>query len=331
MNDGKEMEYQQNKVPTEGKKTYIGGIGFLILFFSLIYLVTVFISFKILKNRKLELIPKDRGIVKIEQKAKICVIPIYGTIYKRESSISEKGSDYIVSMIKKYGEDKNIKGIVLDINSGGGSVGAVQEIYSQIKKIKQKYKKPFVAHLGDVGASGAYYIASACDKIIVDSGTITGSIGVIFSFIEGNELFKKIGLKTNVIKSGKFKDIGSFSREMTKEEKELLGAMIEDTYNTFVDVVATHRNMSREKVKEIADGRIFTGRQAVSLGLADGIGDLYDAIDEAGKLSGLGENPSFIKARGRIFDELLFIMDSKLGIFGEFKRNYPVLEYRVSF
>jgi protease-4 len=308
-------------------KLKISLLNVLLLLFSVLYIATIFISFKVINTRN-EVFPyKKSGRI---SKNKIVVIPIYGTIYKKEYFAYEKGSDLIVSMIKKYGEDKDVKAIVLDINSPGGSIGAVQEIYSQIKKIKEKYKKPFVAHFGDVSASGGYYIACACDKIVANNGSITGSIGVIFSFMQGDELFKKIGIKNNVIKSGKFKDIGSFAREMTKEEREILQAMIDDTYNTFIEVVSQGRNIPKEKVKEIADGRIFTGKQALSVGLVDKIGDLYDALNEAGKLCGLGENPSFIRAKSSFLDEFFSVIDSKLSFFKS-EPSYPLLEYRWSY
>ncbi len=265
-------------------------------------------------------------------KGKIAVVNIYGAIYKRESPLSTRGSDYIVNILKKYAEDDNVKAFVLDINSPGGSVGSVQEIYSMLMKIKNKYKKPIVAHLGDVAASGGYYIACASDKIYANSGTITGSIGVIFSTVEGEELFKKIGLKQNTIKSGKFKDIGSFSREMTKEEKKILEDVVNDTYAVFVDVVSKGRRMSYDKAKELADGRIFSGNQALSLGLIDAIGDLDDAIKEAARLAGLGENFSIIRAKGDLIEELFGGLDSLFGfvnIFG-FSKNSPLIEYRFS-
>lgn len=308
-------------------------LNLLIYFLIFLYLITVFISIRMLSIRRP--IVKDNEIAKTlikKTKGKVAVIPIYGPIYKREGSFSLKGSDYIISLIKKYGEDENIKAIVLAINSPGGSVGAVQEIYSMITKIKQKYKKPFVAHFGDVAASGGYYIAAACDKIFSNSGTITGSIGVVFGSIEGEDLAKKIGIKANMVKSGRFKDIGSFWREMTKEEKKLLEDMINDTYNSFVEAVAKGRNMSFEKVKEIADGRIFTGNQALSLGLVDKIGDLYDAIDEAGILGGIGKNPEVVRVRGQIIDEIFMGLESRLNISDFFKDiKTPLLEYRLYF
>jgi len=299
--------------------------------FCILYLISIFLS--------LNLISKFKGIkidsiksIKSEGKNKVGLIPIYGAIYKRDSGFSDKGSDLIVNMIKKYGEDKDIKAIVLDINSPGGSVGAVEEIYSMIKKVKEKYKKPFVAHFGDVAASGGFYISMACDKIISNSGAVTGSIGVMFSNFEGEDLLKKIGLKFNIIKSGKFKDIGSFSREMTKEEKALLQNVIDDTYNSFLEVVSSGRKMDKNKVKEFADGRIFNGNQAYQLGLVDKIGDLYDAIDEAGVLSGIGKNPPVVKARPKIFSEIFDAFDSKLSFLALNKGDdYPKLEYLFSF
>lgn len=333
MSDDTKNQQELKTQPIPEKKYKISFLGIIISLLCFLYIATVIISVNIFskksttftKTTSVNIIKKARG--------KIAVIPVYGPIYKRESLFSEKGSDFLVSMIKKYGEDEDIKGIVLDINSPGGSVGAVQEIYSIITKIKQQYKKPFVAHFGDVAASGAYYVASACDKIISNSGSITGSIGVIFSIIEGEDLLKKIGVKANVVKSGKFKDIGSFSREMTKEEKKILEDMINDTYNIFVDVVAKGRKMSVEKVKDISDGRVFTGNQAVSLGLVDKIGDLYDAIDEAGILAGLGKNPQVVRVRGQLIDEFLSGFSSKFNFINLIKDDKigPLLEYRFIF
>jgi protease-4 len=323
-----------NNSKKEKKKFKLTPLTLLLTVFSILYIVSIFMSLSVIStNKKVKIDTKDLSntIIK-DTKKKVAVIPIYGAIYKKDSGFSDKGSDLIVNMIKKYGEDKNIKAIVLDINSPGGSVAAVEEIYTMIKRIKDKYKKPFVAHFGDVAASGGLYVAMACDKIISDAGTLTGSIGVIFSTTEGEALFKKIGLKPNVIKSGKFKDIGSFSREMTKDEKELLQNMINDIYDGFVGIVAQGRKLDKDKVKEFADGRIFTGNQAKQIGLIDRIGDLYDAIDEAGVMSGLGKNPSFVKVKPTIFNDIFSSIDSKLSFlsFTE-KDSYPMIEYRFSF
>ncbi len=330
------MDTNQNlstEKPCEKKKRNFSFLSFAIYLLCALYIMTVVISIKIISKRPSVSLSNQltKGIIK-SFKGKVAVVNIYGTIYKRENPLSIRGSDYIVNILKKYAEDDEIKAFVLDINSPGGSVSSVQEIYSMLMKIKNKYKKPIVAHLGDVAASGGYYIACASDKIYANSGTITGSIGVMFSTVEGEEFFKKIGLKQNTIKSGKFKDIGSFSREMTKEEKKILEDVVNDTHAVFVDVVSKGRKMSYDKAKELADGRIFSGNQALSLGLIDAIGDLDDAIREAAMLAGLGENFSVIRAKGDLIEELFGGLDSLFGFINifSFPKNSPLLEYRFT-
>ncbi len=272
---------------------------------------------------------KEKLTSSLSKKYAVAVIPVYGAIYQDSgSSFVEKGSQLIASKIKKFSEDKNIKAIVLDINSPGGSVGAVQEIYSAILKAKKSHNKPFVARFGEVSASGGYYIAAACDKIVAHPGTITGSIGVIFNVSNIEGLFKKVGIKSEAIKSGKFKDIGSMSREMSIEEKNLLQAMINDSYESFFDAVAEGRKIDREKLKELADGRIFTGKQALKAGLVDKLGDFQDAVDLAGQLGGLGSNPQIIRGRKYSLEELFTSLDSKLSLFPSASLNQPLLEYR---
>ena len=305
---------------------------------AIFYFVSVICAFIIISrnNSKSKSIAKIGDSVPISnsivKKSSIGIVPIYGPIYQETgSSFMEKGSQQIADRIKKFAKDKNIKGILLDINSPGGSVGAVQEIYSTILKAKAETKKPFVAHFGEVSASGGYYIASACDKIISKPGTITGSIGVIFSIGNIEGLFKKIGIKTDVIKSGKYKDIASMTREMTKDEKEILQSMIDDSYNSFLDAVSQGRKIPKEKLKDIADGRVFTGNQALKVGLVDKIGDFQDAIDEAGIMAGLGKNPKVTRTRYYSFGEILDILDSKFSFsekFPDLRNEFPKLEYR---
>ncbi len=219
-------------------------------------------------------------------------VRISGPIYEsRGDSIFDKGSRQWARRIKILSETDGVKAIVLDINSPGGSVGAVQEIYSQILRIKKEKGIPFVALFGDVAASGGYYLAAACDKIVAHPGTLTGSIGVIFSVSNMEGLFKKIGYKTDPIKSGIHKDIGSPARPMTKIEREILQALIDDAYGQFVSAVSLGRNMSIEDVKKIADGRIYSGNQALALGMVDVLGDSIDALELAGKLGGIEGRP----------------------------------------
>ena len=282
--------------------------------------------------------PKDMDLSKIaglkqSKKDAVAVIPLYGVITQGSSSRSwDRGSQQIAKRIKTLAGKKEVKAIVLDINSPGGSVGAVQEIYSAVLRAKAETKKPFVARFGDVSASGGYYVASACDVIVAQPGTITGSIGVIFSVSNFEGLMKKVGMRSEVVKSGKFKDMGSMSREMTPEERKLLQAMIDDSYDQFVTAVAQGRKMDLEKVKLLADGRIYTGRQGKEAGLVDKLGDLQDALDEAGELAKIGKNPRVLSDSDP-FENLLSLMDTKLSLFGaqslaEAAGAAPSLEYR---
>jgi len=205
------------------------------------------------------------------------------------------GIDYrrIMRNLETCKKDPRIKAIVLRINSPGGEVVPCQEIHQQIKGMN----KPTVASFGTVAASGGYYIACACDKIIADPGSITGSISVLMEFLNLTELTKKIGVKFEVVKSRKHKDIGSPFREMTEEEKKLLKGVVDDVYEQFVDAVVEGRKLPRNEILQIADGRIFSGRQAKNLGLVDEIGTLQDAIKEAANLAGIEGEPEVIRFR----------------------------------
>ncbi|MEK7721958.1 MAG: signal peptide peptidase SppA [Elusimicrobiota bacterium] len=277
-------------------------------------------------------IPGLTGLVQSKKDA-VAVIPLYGVISQGSSSRSwERGSQQIVKRIKTLASRKEVKAIVLDINSPGGTVGAVQEIYSAILKAKAETRKPFIARFGEVSASGGYYVAAACDQIVAHPGTITGSIGVIFSVGNFEGLMKKVGFRSEAIKSGRFKDIGSPSREMTPDERKLLQAMIDDSYEQFVKAVSYGRKMPVDRVKLLADGRIYTGRQAREAGLVDVIGDLQDAVDKAGEMGGMGKNPRVLSDSDP-FENLFSLLENKLSFFGaksvvEAIEIAPSLEYR---
>ena len=282
--------------------------------------------------------PKDMDLSKLTglgaaKKDAVAVIPIFGVIYQTDSSkVWERGSQQIARRIKAAADKKEVKAILLDINSPGGSVGAVQEIYSAILRAKAETRKPFIARFGDVSASGGYYVASACDKIIAEPGTITGSIGVIFSASSFAGLMNKIGMRNEVIKSGQFKDIGSPMRNMTTEERKLLQTLIDDSYEQFVSAVSEGRKMTVEEVKTLADGRIYTGRQALNVKLVDKLGDLQDALDMAGEMGNIGKNPRVFREVAPI-DQFFSILDSKLGFFSgssveKMINVSPRLEYR---
>ncbi len=182
---------------------------------------------------------------------------------------------------------------MLRINSPGGSVAATQEIVQEIRKLR-KNNKVVVASMGDVAASGGYYIASQADSIVADPGTLTGSIGVIMQIANVQDLFKKIGVKTETIKSGKFKDIGSPFRELSVQERDIFQNLINDAYDQFVTAVAEGRKMDRAKVLEVADGRIFTGTQAKAAGLIDEYGNLQEAILLAASKAGITGKPNVV-------------------------------------
>ena len=282
--------------------------------------------------------PKDMDLSKLTdltslKKDAVAVIPIFGAIYQSDSSkVWERGSQQIARRIKAAADKKDVKAILLDINTPGGSVGAVQEIYSAIIRAKTATRKPFIARFGDVSASGGYYVASACDKIIAEPGTITGSIGVIFSASSFSGLMTKVGMRNEVIKSGKFKDIGSPLRDMTPDERKLLQTLIDDSYDQFVTAVSEGRKMPVEEVKTLADGRIYTGRQALNNKLVDKLGDLQDALDMAGEMSNIGKNPRIYRDADPI-DQFFSMLDSKLSFFGgtaveKVFSASPGLEYR---
>lgn len=198
-----------------------------------------------------------------------------------------------IKTIEKYRDDKDIKAIVVRLDSPGGVVGPSQEIYDEILRTRQM-KKPIVASLGSVAASGAYYIAAACDKIVTNPGTITGSIGVIMEFANLSKLYEWAKVERYVVKSGTYKDIGSEFRPMTGPEREIIQSMIDNVYMQFKKAVASGRHMKLEDVGKVAEGRIFSGEQAVANGLADSLGGLKEAVDLAAKLAGIKGKPETV-------------------------------------
>ena len=188
-------------------------------------------------------------------------------------------SSAALELIIKATKDPSIKAIVIRVNSPGGTVSASQELYQAIRKAKKK--KPVVITMGDIAASGGYYIASAGDAIFANPGTLTGSIAVITSYFNFYDLLNKIGVKGITIKSGEYKDIGNPARPLTEEERNILQRLLDDSYEQFISDVAKGRNMPNEKVRSIAKGLIYSGRQAKKAGLVDFIGDYYMAIRHA--------------------------------------------------
>lgn len=201
-------------------------------------------------------------------------------------------SKKIIEQLDAFHENSSVKAIVLRVDSPGGGVGPSQEIHDEVKRID--IDKPVVVSMGSVAASGGYYIAAPARVIFANPGTITGSIGVIMEFANFQELLDKIGLHSEVVKSGKHKDIGSPVRPMTEEDRALLQSLIDDVHNQFVDSIAAGRQLDVKKVRSLADGRIFSGRQAQAIGLVDELGSLAAAIQRAGELGGIEGKPEVV-------------------------------------
>ncbi len=241
-------------------------------------------------------------------------------------------SEEIVGQLKRFADDESVPAIVLRIDSPGGGVAASQEIYNAVGRVRDKGKKVVVS-MGSVAASGGLYVAVAADKIVANPGTLTGSIGVIFEFPTVEKLLEKIGIRYEVVKSGEFKDIGSIARTMTKPESEALQTVINDTYDQFVEAVAKGRSLEKDSVRAFADGRIFTGRQALELKLVDQLGDLQVALDDAAEMVGMSTPPKTVRIAPRrrtsIFD--LFgrsFIDWLSEYSGPEGSTAPILQYR---
>lgn len=230
----------------------------------------------------------------------------------------------VIAQVSRYREDETIPVIVLRIDSPGGVVAPTQEIYDEIRKTRET-GKPVIASMGSVAASGGYYIACAADSIVANPGTLTGSIGVIFELPNAEGLFNKLGINWEVVKSGEYKDIGSFARRLTDDERKLMQVLVDDVYNQFIDVVAKHRPLTRKQVVALADGRVFTGNQAKALGLVDRLGTYQDAIELAARMVGITGKPKIIRPREKtIFDLLVSNMESTIQAYSS-----VFLEYRL--
>lgn len=222
-------------------------------------------------------------------------------------------SDYLIKQIKRFRDDRGIGGVILRINSPGGSVSPSQEVYEEVCKTNKR--KQVITSMGSVCASGGYYIALASRVIFANPGSVTGSIGVIVGFSNLKGLFEKVGIKSYVIKSGRFKDIGYPTRDMTPEDIKVIQDVVDSIYNQFVRAVLEGRHIPAEKVRAIADGRVFSGLQAKRLGLVDRIGNLEDAISYMAKSLGIRGKPEVVyarKPRERLWQFLFKSMFGKL-------------------
>jgi len=248
---------------------------------------------------------------------RIGVVEIEGVI-----SDSRQTMDDII----RFKEDPAIKGVIIRINSPGGSVGPTQEIYREVVKLKEK-KKVFVS-MGSLCASGGYYIAAAGEKVYANPSSITGSIGVIMQSVILEDLMKKIGVKSNTIKAGDLKDTGSPFKEMTPEERAYLNEVVKNIHEQFIKDIADGRKMDLEKTRKLADGRVYTGLQAQEVGLVDNIGNFYDTVDGLKKELKIKGKPELIYTEKPFsFSRWLFSSISKESFESLFPSPFKFLYY----
>ena len=233
-------------------------------------------------SQKTVTIPDRVAVINIEGTI-VCGADSKENLFQQANGIT---SGTIMKQIREAAADDSVKALVLRIDSGGGSATAAEEVGRELLRFKEQTKKPIVATMGNTGASAAYWIAAcASDKIYANATTLTGSIGVYMPYMNTEELFKKIGITSDKIKSGPYKDILTNDRPMTPEEKEILQNIVDEIYDQFVYTVSAGRRMETSKVRAIADGRIYPGRQAKNIGLVDELGDYYDALAAAATLA----------------------------------------------
>jgi protease-4 len=230
--------------------------------------------------------------------------PLFGprvAIVELEGLIAE--TDDLVRELRQHRDNPSVRAVVIRINSPGGVVAPTQEVYDALLRVREA-GKPVVASLGAVAASGGYYAAVAADQIYANPGTLTGSIGVIMQLANVDTLLKKVGVDFVVVKAGQFKDIGNPARPMTPEERRVVQSLLEDVHGQFIEAVARGRKLDRSAVVQFADGRVFSGTQALALRMIDALGGLEDAVNAAAKLANLPTPPPVERPRRKfsIFD-----------------------------
>lgn len=252
--------------------------------------------------------------------AKVAVVEVEGVI----GADSGRGldTDGIIRVLGEYRDDPAVRAVVLRINSPGGVVAPTQEIFNAVRRLREA-KKPVVASLGSVAASGGYYVAVAADRIYASPGTLTGSIGVVMQLANLEGLLKKVGVEYVVVKAGAYKDVGNIARAMTPEERRILQALLDDVYDQFVTAVAEGRGLDPQVVRGFAEGRIYSGRQAQGLKMVDELGGLEEAIEAAAKMAGLPAKPRVIYPRRRF--SLRGLLSNEMGL-GPVSRVLPSLE-----
>jgi protease-4 len=235
---------------------------------------------------------------------RVAVVEIEGIIVDGTAAIRE---------LREHADNPAIKAVVLRVNSPGGVVAPTQEIFAAIQRAR-KAGKPVIATLGAVAASGGYYVATAADRIYANPGTLTGSIGVVMQMANLEGLLKKVGVEYVVVKAGAYKDVGNFARTISPEERKMLQALLDDVYSQFVDAVAEGRGLERKEVLAFAEGRIYSGQQALALKMVDELGGFDDAVEAAGKLANIPGRPKLVYPRKKF--SLRDLLENRLGLLG---------------
>ncbi len=254
------------------------------------------------------------------------------TAGKRLGLVEVKGvildSEEVVKELERFGEEDNIAAIILRIDSPGGGVAASQEIYDAVKRVRTEHGKFVIASMASVAASGGYYVACGADTIMANPGTTTGSIGVIAELMNTTELLNKIGVRFEIVKSGKYKDSGTPWRPFTEEDRRYFQTYVDDAFEQFVGVVAEARSLSKDEVLKYADGRVFTGQQALNYKLIDVLGNYQDAVDLASEQAGISGKARVVtphRKRVTLFD----ILFGDLEGYVQRIQTWPVLRYQM--
>ena len=265
---------------TKSTKWFLGILAVLALFALAFTLIIV--SFVSSPSERTETVTSGSG-------DRIAVIDLRGEI---------TSSDDVVRQLKKYRASGSVKAILLHVDSPGGGVVPSQEMYEEVRKTRDG-GKPVIVSMGSLAASGGYYVSCGATRLVANRGTLTGSIGVISEFLQVKDALAKLGISQKTIKAGKLKDAGSPTKNMTEDDQAYFQRLMDDVHRQFIDVVARERHMSTEQVRALADGRVFTGEQAVELGLVDTLGTFEDAVKIAAGIAGISGEPSMIRERRR--------------------------------
>ena len=289
---------------------------------GLITIVVIFLGlFALFFGFSMIILASTGGLDAQGDESQIGVIEITGPIMDSKKPVEQ---------LRKLVKDDKIKGLVIRVDSPGGAVAPSQEIYDAVKKAKEK--KPLVVSMGSTAASGGYYIACGSDMIFANAGTVTGSIGVITQLFQVNKLLELAQVEVNTIKTGPYKDAGSPFKPFAEQDERYFRDLITDIYDQFVDDVAACRKLERAAVLEVADGRVFTGRQALKLKLVDKLGTFQDAVDHVAKEAKLKGDPKLVYPAKEDLSLLNQLLKTNMqGLVQEAKSSAtPTVEYRYA-